>query len=181
MWQGENYEDSKFFPRFQCSAHLYLRGRSRFFLRVKDRQFKFQVNVQDGVFTNRPLFERTVGVSRRMWWYEEYLWFVWPSQVSSNESWLMKSWFAIFGNRLSTSCRWHLALVFVRDRLPQWADSAFVWLDYKSWTYSIKIAAPQQKFVLPLRIDLFSPSRLQLLLPRSPNLTFLSAIKINYK
>jgi len=53
-------------PLSHCSAHMYLRGRSRFFLRVKDRQFKFQVNVTDGVFTNRPLFERTVGISRRI-------------------------------------------------------------------------------------------------------------------
>jgi len=53
-------------PLNHCSAHLYLRGRSKVFLRVKDRQFKFQINVQDGVFTNRPLFERTVGVSRRI-------------------------------------------------------------------------------------------------------------------
>merc|ERR1712038_1407194 len=53
-------------PLNHCSAHLYLRGRSKVFLRVKDRQFKFQINVRDGVFTNRPLFERTVGVSRRI-------------------------------------------------------------------------------------------------------------------
>jgi len=53
-------------PLSHCSAHLYIRGRPRFFLRVKDRQFKLSLNVQDGVFTNRPLFDRTVGISRRM-------------------------------------------------------------------------------------------------------------------
>ena len=45
---------------------MYMKGRPRFYLRVKERQFKFQVNVQDGVFTNKPLFERTVGISRRI-------------------------------------------------------------------------------------------------------------------
>merc|ERR1712066_1156328 len=43
-------------PLAHCSASMYnLRGRPRFFLRVKERHFKYQVNVQDGVFTNKPL------------------------------------------------------------------------------------------------------------------------------
>ena len=50
---GELPTSMAFSSQLQCSAHLYLRGRSKVFLRVKDRQFKFQINVQDGVFTNR--------------------------------------------------------------------------------------------------------------------------------
>ena len=36
----------------------------RIFLNVKGHRFRYQFNVKDGIFSNKPLFERTVGITR---------------------------------------------------------------------------------------------------------------------
>jgi len=52
-------------PVVQCSGiqHKFY-GKHRFFIKVKDHSFKYQFNLEDGVVTNKPLFDRTVGISR---------------------------------------------------------------------------------------------------------------------
>ena len=36
----------------------------RFFLKIRDHSFKYQLNLKDGVVSNMPLFARTVGLGR---------------------------------------------------------------------------------------------------------------------
>lgn len=36
----------------------------RFFLKVKDHSFKYQLNLKEGIVSNKPLFDRTVGLGR---------------------------------------------------------------------------------------------------------------------
>ena len=52
-------------PVVHCSGiqHTFY-GKHRFFLKVRDHSFKYQFNLEDGVVTNKPLFNRTVGISR---------------------------------------------------------------------------------------------------------------------
>jgi len=38
----------------------------RFFMNVRNRRFRFQFNLEEGIFSNRPLFDRTVGMSRNI-------------------------------------------------------------------------------------------------------------------
>jgi len=52
-------------PVVHCSGiQRKFYGRFTFFLKVRDHNFKYSFNLEDGVFTNKPLFDRTVGVSR---------------------------------------------------------------------------------------------------------------------
>jgi len=39
-------------------------GKHRFFLRVRNHSFKYSFNLEDGMFSNKPLFDRTLGISR---------------------------------------------------------------------------------------------------------------------
>jgi len=48
-----------------CGIQHKFYGKHRFFLRVRDHSFKYSFNLEDGVFMNKPLFDRTVGVSRK--------------------------------------------------------------------------------------------------------------------
>ncbi|XP_023344998.1 transmembrane protein 223 isoform X2 [Eurytemora carolleeae] len=52
-------------PVVHCSGiqHKFY-GKHRFFLKVRDHSFKYSFNLEDGIFSNRPLFDRTVGISR---------------------------------------------------------------------------------------------------------------------
>ena len=52
-------------PVVQCSGiqHTFY-AKQRFFLKVKDHSFKYQFNLEDGVISNKPLFDRTVGIRR---------------------------------------------------------------------------------------------------------------------
>eukprot|EP00095_Tigriopus_kingsejongensis_P000328 maker-scaffold292_size219010-snap-gene-1.39 protein:Tk00328 transcript:maker-scaffold292_size219010-snap-gene-1.39-mRNA-1 annotation:"carbamoyl phosphate synthase large subunit" len=53
--------------RHTCGAvHQNYQGKQRTYIRVKDYYFKFQLNVENGTFVNRPLFDRTVGIARRV-------------------------------------------------------------------------------------------------------------------
>ena len=36
----------------------------RFFLKVKDHTFSYQLNLEEGIVSNKPLFNRTVGLGR---------------------------------------------------------------------------------------------------------------------
>ena len=38
----------------------------RFLLKIRDHSFNYQLNLKDGVISNKPLFDRTVGMSRRL-------------------------------------------------------------------------------------------------------------------
>ena len=38
----------------------------RFFLRVRDHSFRYQINLEEGVICNKPLFDRTVGLGRTL-------------------------------------------------------------------------------------------------------------------
>ena len=38
----------------------------RFFLKVRDHSFKYQLNMKDGVVRNKSLFDRTVGLARTL-------------------------------------------------------------------------------------------------------------------
>ena len=50
---------------FQCSAvRQKFQADQRIFLNVKGHRFRYQFNVKDGIFSNKPLFERTVGITR---------------------------------------------------------------------------------------------------------------------
>lgn len=54
-------------PVSHCSAvHQAFYGKERFFLRVRDHAMKYQFNLEEGIFSNRPLFDRTVGISRKI-------------------------------------------------------------------------------------------------------------------
>jgi len=54
-------------PLSHCSGHSRpLDATERFFLKVRDHPKKFEFNLKDGVFGNRPLFNKTVGISRRV-------------------------------------------------------------------------------------------------------------------
>ena len=52
-------------PVVHCSGiqHTFY-GKQRFFLKVRDHSFKYQFNLEEGVISNKPLFDRTVGISR---------------------------------------------------------------------------------------------------------------------
>jgi len=52
-------------PVVHCSGiqHKFY-GKHRFFLKVRDHSFKYSFNLEDGIFSNKPLFDRTVGISR---------------------------------------------------------------------------------------------------------------------
>eukprot|EP00096_Caligus_rogercresseyi_P012710 TRINITY_DN5419_c0_g1_i2.p1 TRINITY_DN5419_c0_g1~~TRINITY_DN5419_c0_g1_i2.p1 ORF type:complete len:206 (-),score=49.22 TRINITY_DN5419_c0_g1_i2:43-660(-) len=54
-------------PLNHCSTikSTFLRD-TKMFIRLKDRYLKFQLNVEDGYFVNKPLFDRTVGFSRKI-------------------------------------------------------------------------------------------------------------------
>ncbi len=50
----------------QCSVGRHtFREETRFFLKVHDHYMSYQLNVKDGVFTNRPLFDRVVKGTRQ--------------------------------------------------------------------------------------------------------------------
>ncbi|TRY61819.1 hypothetical protein TCAL_04387 [Tigriopus californicus] len=52
-------------PVTQCAAvHQKFQGKRRMFITVNDYYFKFQLNVEKGTFLNKPLFDRTVGISK---------------------------------------------------------------------------------------------------------------------
>ena len=38
----------------------------RLFLVAKDKMFKYQFNMEKGQFLNKPLFDRTVGIKRKV-------------------------------------------------------------------------------------------------------------------
>lgn len=51
----------------QCSAvRQKYQADQRMFLNVKGHRFRYQLNVKDGIFNNKPLFDRTVGISRNI-------------------------------------------------------------------------------------------------------------------
>eukprot|EP00092_Neocalanus_flemingeri_P001571 GFUD01001674.1.p1 GENE.GFUD01001674.1~~GFUD01001674.1.p1 ORF type:complete len:214 (-),score=67.69 GFUD01001674.1:288-929(-) len=54
-------------PVVHCSGiqHTFY-GKQRFFLKVRDHSFKYQFNLEEGVVSNKPLFDRTVGIGRRI-------------------------------------------------------------------------------------------------------------------
>jgi len=53
-------------PVSHCSGvRTTLRSDNRYFMNVKNHRFRYQLNVEGGIFSNRPLFDRTVGASRR--------------------------------------------------------------------------------------------------------------------
>jgi len=54
-------------PVVHCSGiqHTFY-GKHRFFLKVRDHSFKYQLNLEEGVVTNKPLFDRTVWISRSL-------------------------------------------------------------------------------------------------------------------
>ena len=53
-------------PVVHCSGeqHPFHRDYDIFFLKVRDHSFKYQLNLKDGVVSNKPLFDRTVGLGR---------------------------------------------------------------------------------------------------------------------
>ena len=55
-------------PVLHCSAvqHRFFLGEERFFLKIRDHSFKYQFNLEEGIFSNKPMFDRTVGISRRI-------------------------------------------------------------------------------------------------------------------
>ena len=58
---------------FQCKGISKGADSLRFFIQVRDYPLQFQVNLSEGIFHNKPLFDKTVGVSRRMLsWYMKY-------------------------------------------------------------------------------------------------------------
>ncbi len=60
-------ENLDYSPLLQCSAvHAPFYRKHRFFLIIKDHMFKYQFNLEDGIFTNKPLFDKTVGLRRRI-------------------------------------------------------------------------------------------------------------------
>ena len=52
-------------PVVHCSGiqHTFY-GKHRFLLKVRDHSIKYQLNLEEGVVSNKPLFDRTVGISR---------------------------------------------------------------------------------------------------------------------
>jgi len=52
-------------PVVHCSGiqHKFY-GKHRFFLKVRNHNFKYSFNLEEGVFSNKPLFDRTLGISR---------------------------------------------------------------------------------------------------------------------
>merc|ERR1712080_334455 len=49
----------------QCSAvRRTYQADKELFVHVKDHNFRYRFNLEDGIFSNRPLFERTIGQSR---------------------------------------------------------------------------------------------------------------------
>ena len=55
-------------PVLHCSAvqRHPVYGKERFFLKIRDHSFKYQFNLEEGIFSNKPMFDRTVGISRRI-------------------------------------------------------------------------------------------------------------------
>jgi len=52
-------------PVVHCSgAQQEFHKTDRFFLKIRDHSFKYQLNLKDGVVSNMPLFARTVGLGR---------------------------------------------------------------------------------------------------------------------
>lgn len=52
-------------PVVHCSGIQYkFYGKHRFFLKIRDHSFKYSFNLEEGVFANKPLFDRTIGISR---------------------------------------------------------------------------------------------------------------------
>ena len=51
---------------FQCKGISRGADSQRFFIKVRDYPFELQVNLNEGIFHNKPLFDKTVGLSRRM-------------------------------------------------------------------------------------------------------------------
>jgi len=52
-------------PVVYCSGIQYtFYSKHRFFLKVRDHSFKYQLNLEEGIVSNKPLFDRTVGISR---------------------------------------------------------------------------------------------------------------------
>uniref|UniRef100_A0A0K2SXI8 Transmembrane protein 223like [Bombyx mori] n=1 Tax=Lepeophtheirus salmonis TaxID=72036 RepID=A0A0K2SXI8_LEPSM len=54
-------------PITHCSTvkKTFLRD-TKIFLNLKDHYLKFQLNIEQGFFVNKPLFDRTVGISRKV-------------------------------------------------------------------------------------------------------------------
>ena len=66
MWMASNklpkYVSSY---NFQCSVvRQTSQSTERIFLNVKGHRFRYQFNVEDGIFSNKPLFDRTIGQIR---------------------------------------------------------------------------------------------------------------------
>lgn len=54
-------------PVSHCSGvRQNYQNSQRFFMNVRNRKLRYQFNVEDGIFSNKPLFDRTVGLSRRL-------------------------------------------------------------------------------------------------------------------
>lgn len=54
---------------FQCSSvRRDFQKDQRMFLELKHKTFKYQLDLQEGVFYNRPLFEKCLGVKRHFKW-----------------------------------------------------------------------------------------------------------------
>eukprot|EP00088_Acartia_fossae_P048292 TRINITY_DN5267_c2_g1_i1.p1 TRINITY_DN5267_c2_g1~~TRINITY_DN5267_c2_g1_i1.p1 ORF type:complete len:233 (-),score=16.32 TRINITY_DN5267_c2_g1_i1:219-917(-) len=52
-------------PVVHCSGIQYkFYGNHKFFLKVKDHSFKYSFNLEDGIISNKPLFDRILGISR---------------------------------------------------------------------------------------------------------------------
>lgn len=52
-------------PVVSCSgAQQPFQKTDRFFLKIRDHSFKYQLNTSEGIVSNRPLFDRTVGLTR---------------------------------------------------------------------------------------------------------------------
>ena len=50
---------------FQCSVvRQSYQSTERILLNVKGHRFRYQFNVEDGIFSNKPLFDRTIGQIR---------------------------------------------------------------------------------------------------------------------
>jgi len=52
-------------PVVHCSGYQpKFYGKYKFLLKVKNQSFKYSLNLEEGVFANKPLFDRTLGISR---------------------------------------------------------------------------------------------------------------------
>jgi len=56
----------KTIPLTYCTGQQHkFYGKHRFFLKIRDHSFKYHFNLEDGVFSNRALFDRTLGMGRQ--------------------------------------------------------------------------------------------------------------------